>query len=73
MKTDEEISRVETEILSIERRLEANVSRKDAGGINHLRDKLSKAKHYLETLKHSRGELTRHQNQRDGRKKLAVF
>ena len=73
MKTDEEVSRVEAEILSIRRRLEANVSRKDAGGISHLRDKLAKAERYLGTLQRSKGELARHQGQRESRKKLTIF
>lgn len=73
MKTDEEISKVESEILSIKRRIEVNASRKDTGGVSHLTSKLNKAEKYLETLRRSHRELTRHQGQREGRKKLSIF
>jgi len=73
MKTEEELSRVEKEIISIKQRLEINVSRRDAGGVKHLTEKLTKAEKYLETLTKSHRELHRHKGQREGRKKLSIF
>ncbi|KAF6028292.1 ZGPAT [Bugula neritina] len=73
MKTEEELSRVEKEIISIKQRLEINVSRRDAGGVKHLTEKLTKAERYLETLTKSYRELHRHKGQREGRKKLSIF
>lgn len=73
MKTEEEISRVQAEILSIKRRLEVNVTRRDTGGVNHLTSKLTKAEQYLKTLRRSAAELNRHRGQRDSKKKLMVF
>lgn len=73
MKTEEEITRVQGEIISIKQRLEVNVSRRDTGGVNHLTDKLHKAEQYLRTLRQSAAELNRHKGQRDSKKKLMVF
>jgi len=73
MQTEEEISKVEREILSINQRLEVNMARKDAGGVKHLTEKLNKAQAYLQTLRRSHKEISRHKGQREGRKKLAVF
>ncbi|XP_067948766.1 zinc finger CCCH-type with G patch domain-containing protein-like isoform X2 [Watersipora subatra] len=73
MKTEEEVGKVEREILSIKQRLEANLTRRDAGGIKHLKEKLNRAELYLETLRHSHKELHRHQGKRENKKKLMVF
>ena len=73
MKTEEEITRVQGEIISIKQRLEVNVSRRDTGGVNHLTVKLHKAEQYLRTLRQSAAELNRHKGQRDSKKKLMVF
>ena len=73
IKTEEELARVEKEILSIKQRLEANQSRRDTGGVRHLTDKLHKAEKYRDTLMRSHKELSRHKGQREGRKKLMIF
>ena len=73
MKTEEEITRVQGEIISIKQRLEVNVSRRDTGCVNHLTVKLHIAEQYLRTLRQSAAELNRHKGQRDSKKKLMVF
>lgn len=73
IQTEEELAKVEQEILSMKQRLEVNVSRRDAGGIKHLKEKLAQAHKYREALTRSHRELSRHKGQREGRKKLMVF
>ena len=73
IKTEEELAKVEKEIISIKQRLEVNISRRDTGGVAHLKEKLAKAEVYLQTLTRSHHELSRHRGQREDRKKLMIF